>query len=201
MKKLLSILLIVALCAMLFACTGAKLTAKPSVITEPTEETTTVAPTVDTTEEYIEDDFFEDEFGAESEAAISSAMAILNGEGVSQSGLQTAMEAEGYNIESIMAAIGSLEIDWNAQAAKAAKAAMTSDPVSPDSLKDLLLSDGFNASQADYGVANCGNWNSYALAYARQYYASLDAAEIEAMLITDGFTASQAAYAAAQISK
>ena len=108
---------------------------------------------------------------------------------------------KGYNIESIMTAIGSLEINWNAQAAKAAKAAMTSDPVSPDSLKDLLLSDGFTASQADYGVANCGDWNAYALAYARQYYASLDAAEIEAMLITDGFTAAQAAYAAEQISK
>ena len=65
----------------------------------------------------------------------------------------------------------------------------------------LLLSDGFTASQADYGIANCGDWNAYALAYARQYYGSLETSEIEAMLIADGFTAAQAAYAAEQIAK
>ncbi len=199
MKKLLSVMLIFALCAMLFACSGAKLTAKPNIITEPTEETTTVAPTEDTTEEIPEEDFFEDEFGAETEAAIGAVMSALNGTGVSQSGLQTMLESEGYSMEAVMSAISSSNADWNAQAAKAAKTIMTSDPVAPAALEDQLLSEGFTASQATYGCANCGDWNAYALAYARQYYAALETTEIETMLISNGFTAAQAAYAAKNI--
>ena len=199
MKRFLCLLLIIAMSAMLFACAGAKLTAKPNVVTDPTEETTTVAPTEETTDPFFEEDFFEDEFGADTDAAMNAIAAALNGTGISQSNLQSMLEAEGYSMEAVISAIGSANVDWNAQAALAGKNAMVSDPATPSALKDLLLSEGFTDGQADYGVANCGDWNAYALAYARQHYANLEASEVESQLIVDGFTAAQAAYAAKNI--
>ena len=97
-----------------------------------------------------------------------------------------------------MVALNATTIDWNAQAAKAAATAMA-DPMSPNALQDLLTAEGFTADQAAYGVANCGDWSAYALAYAKQYYATMESADLEIQLLSEGFTASQAAYAAANI--
>ena len=198
MKKIAVFLLVLSLSVMLFACASKTITAKPIVVTDPTEETTT-APTETTTVPFEEEeDFFEDEMGADADAAISAVSSALNGNGISMSALQTQLESEGYGIEAIMVALNATTIDWNAQAAKAAKTAMA-DPMSPAALEDLLTAEGFTAEQAAYGVANCGDWNAYALAYAKQHYAAMESTELEAQLITEGFTAAQATYAAANI--
>lgn len=94
--------------------------------------------------------------GAEQQNATKSAMSYLTDQHFSRKGLIEQLKYEGYPAKASTAAVDSLKIDWNEQAALVARDYLQSQPFSRKSLKDQLVFDGFSDTQAAYGVAHSG---------------------------------------------
>jgi Host cell surface-exposed lipoprotein len=70
----------------------------------------------------------------------------------SKSGLIEQLKYEGYSSKDAAKAADAVEVDWNEQAVKTAKAYLKQMPFSRSDLVSQLEHDGFTSSQAEYGV-------------------------------------------------
>jgi hypothetical protein len=90
--------------------------------------------------------------------AIRSAEQYLSSEGFSRQGLITQLVSiDGYSTEDATAAVNSISVNWNEQAAKSAKQYLSSEGFSHSGLVTQLVSiDGYTPAQAEYGVTAAG---------------------------------------------
>lgn len=93
---------------------------------------------------------------AEQTNATRAAMEYLSGQNFSRKGLIDQLKFEGYPTKAATAAVDSLHMDWNEQAALVARDYLQSQAFSKKSLTSQLEFDGFSSSQAQYGVAHSG---------------------------------------------
>lgn len=94
---------------------------------------------------------------AEQRNAARSAQSYLSGEtGFSRKGLIGQLKYEGYSVKAATAAVDSLGIDWNAQAALKARGYLDGQAFSRKGLIGQLKYEGFTAQQATYGVKQAG---------------------------------------------
>jgi hypothetical protein len=94
---------------------------------------------------------------AEQRNAARSAQNYLDGElGFSRKSLIGQLKYEGYAVPAATAAVDSLGVDWNAQAALKAQRYLDGQAFSRKSLTAQLKYEGFTTSQALYGVKQAG---------------------------------------------
>lgn len=93
---------------------------------------------------------------AEQRNATKTAQEYLDGQSFSRTGLISQLKFEGYPTGAATAAVDSLNIDWNVQAANVAKDYLNGQPFSKKGLLSQLKFEGFSDSQAKYGVAHSG---------------------------------------------
>ena len=74
----------------------------------------------------------------------------------SRSGLIDQLKFEGYSEADATAAVDSLNVDYNEQAAKTAAHYLKYQPFSHSGLVDQLEFDGYTPEQAEYGVSTTG---------------------------------------------
>ncbi|MCV0403791.1 MAG: Ltp family lipoprotein [Chloroflexi bacterium] len=89
--------------------------------------------------------------------AIESAESYLAFSAFSESGLVDQLEFEGYSTADATFAVGSLDVDWNEQAAKSAAAYLEFSSFSLPGLIEQLEFEGFTAQQATYGANKAYN--------------------------------------------
>lgn len=95
--------------------------------------------------------------GAEQLNAAASARSYLDGgHGFSRKGLIEQLEYEGYPAKASTAAVDSLGVDWNAQAARSAKSYLSGQAFSRKGLTEQLEYEGFTHAQAAHGVKAAG---------------------------------------------
>jgi hypothetical protein len=85
--------------------------------------------------------------------AVEKAQEYLDMTSFSKSGLIEQLEYEGFSAADATAAVNSLTVDWNRQAALKAKEYLGMTSFSASGLAEQLEFEGFTASQAAYGVA------------------------------------------------
>jgi hypothetical protein len=85
--------------------------------------------------------------------ALEKAQEYLEMTSFSKSGLIEQLEYEGFSAADATAAVNSLTVDWNRQAALKAKEYLEMTSFSASGLAEQLEYEGFTASQAAYGVA------------------------------------------------
>lgn len=85
--------------------------------------------------------------------AVAKAQEYLSMTSFSKSGLIEQLEYEGFSTADSTAAVNSLTVDWNRQAALKAKECLNMTSFSASGLAEQLEYEGFTASQAAYGVA------------------------------------------------
>lgn len=90
--------------------------------------------------------------------AIRSAEQYLSVDGFSRQGLiRQLVSIDGYSTEDATAAVDSISVNWNEQAAKSAKQYLSVDSFSHSGLVRQLVSiDGYAPAQAEYGVTAVG---------------------------------------------
>jgi hypothetical protein len=96
---------------------------------------------------------------AEQSNANRAAADYLNGQAFSRKGLieQLSSDAgEGYPVKVATAAVDSLHVDWNAQAALSAQDYLKGQAFSRKGLIEQLEYEGFSHAQAVYGVTKAG---------------------------------------------
>jgi hypothetical protein len=82
----------------------------------------------------------------------------LSSEGFSRQGLITQLASiDGFSTEDATAAVNSISVNWNGQAARSAKQYLSSEGFSHSGLVTQLVSiDGYTPAQAEYGVNAVG---------------------------------------------
>ncbi len=93
---------------------------------------------------------------AEQENAKGSAESYLEMSGFSKKGLIDQLKFEGYKSKDIDAALATMKVDWNAEAAESAKDYLAMTHFSRSGLIDQLEFEGYTAKQAAYGVKAAG---------------------------------------------
>ena len=88
--------------------------------------------------------------------AIESARSYLDYTAFSRSGLIAQLEYEEYSTEDATAAVDSLDVDWNEQAALMAQDYLDYSSFSRGGLVEQLEFEGFTTEQAEYGVTAVG---------------------------------------------
>ena len=88
--------------------------------------------------------------------AVGQAQDYLDFSSFSRSGLINQLEFEGFSSKDATAAVDSLNIDWNEQAALKALEYLDFSSFSRSGLIDQLVFEGFTQSQAQYGVSQAG---------------------------------------------
>jgi len=88
--------------------------------------------------------------------AVQSAREYLATSAFSRSGLIKQLEYEGFSAGDATAAVDSLAVDWNDQAAKSAKEYLATSSFSRSGLISQLEYEGFTPAQAQYGVSQTG---------------------------------------------
>jgi hypothetical protein len=90
--------------------------------------------------------------------AIRSAEQYLSTQGFSRQGLiKQLVSFEGYSTEDATAAVDSISVNWNEQAAKTAKQYLDMQGFSHSGLVNQLVQfEGYTPAQAEYGVAAVG---------------------------------------------
>jgi hypothetical protein len=88
--------------------------------------------------------------------ATRSAQGYLTDQHFSRKGLIDQLKYEKYSTKAATAAVDSLDMDWNEQAALTARDYLSSQPFSRGSMIDQLKYDGFTTSQATYGAKKAG---------------------------------------------
>jgi colicin import membrane protein len=94
--------------------------------------------------------------GVSLQNAIEAAENYLRVAPFSESGLIDQLAYEGYSNSDARAAVGSLRVDWNEQAANAAQNYLDLMPFSRSELIDQLEFEGYTSSQAAYGASRAG---------------------------------------------
>jgi hypothetical protein len=92
----------------------------------------------------------------EQENATQAAIEYLDSQGFSRKGLIKQLVFEGYPEKVATAAVGTLKVDWNAQAAIVAKDYLNGEAFSRKGLIGQLEFEGFTHDQAVYGVKAAG---------------------------------------------
>lgn len=93
---------------------------------------------------------------AEQRNATASAQGYLTDQHFSRKGLIAQLKFEKYSTKAATAAVDSLDMDWNEQAALTARDYLSSQPFSRGSMIDQLKFDGFTGTQATYGAKKAG---------------------------------------------
>jgi len=89
--------------------------------------------------------------------AAKSAESYLSGNSsFSRKGLIGQLKYEGFSVKAATAAVDSLHVDWNEQAALSAQSYLDMGGFSRKSLIGQLKYEGFTQSQAEYGVKKAG---------------------------------------------
>lgn len=88
--------------------------------------------------------------------AIGSAENYIDFSAFSRTGLIEQLEFEGYSTEDATFAVDSLDIDYNAQAAKSAENYLEFSSFSRSGLIEQLMFEGYTEEQATYGVDQTG---------------------------------------------
>jgi hypothetical protein len=92
----------------------------------------------------------------ETENALATAESYLDSSGFSRSGLIEQLEFEGFSTEAATAAVDSLGVNWNKQAARTAESYMDSSSFSPSGLIEQLQFEGYTYEQAVAGARAVG---------------------------------------------
>lgn len=90
------------------------------------------------------------------ENAKGSAESYLDMSGFSKQGLVEQLEFEGYEAKDIEAAMATMKVDWNAEAAQSAEAYRAMTSFSRSGLIDQLKFEGYTSKQAAYGADSVG---------------------------------------------
>jgi hypothetical protein len=90
------------------------------------------------------------------ENAKGSAEDYLDMSGFSKKGLIEQLKFEGYKSKDIDAALATMRINWNAEAAESAESYVSMSHFSHKSLTEQLEFEGFTSKQAAYGVKSVG---------------------------------------------
>lgn len=88
--------------------------------------------------------------------ATQQAESYLDGQSFSRKGLIEQLKYEGYPATVATAAVASLHVDWNKQAALSAKSYLNGQSFSRKGLIEQLEYEGFSHTQAVYGVNQAG---------------------------------------------
>lgn len=88
--------------------------------------------------------------------ATASAQGYLTDQHFSRKGLIAQLKFEKYSTKAATAAVDSLDMDWNEQAALTARDYLSLQPFSRGSMIDQLKFDGFTGTQATYGAKKAG---------------------------------------------
>ena len=90
------------------------------------------------------------------ENAKGTAEDYLDMSGFSKKGLIEQLKFEGYKTKDIDAALATMKVNWNAEAAESAQSYVDMSHFSHKSLTDQLEFEGFTSKQAAYGVKSVG---------------------------------------------
>lgn len=90
------------------------------------------------------------------ENAKGSAESYLDMSGFSKEGLVEQLEFEGYEEKDIVAAMATMKVDWNAEAAQSAEAYLAMTSFSRSGLIEQLRFEGYTAKQAAHGADSVG---------------------------------------------
>jgi hypothetical protein len=92
----------------------------------------------------------------EQQNATEQASSYLDGQAFSRKGLISQLKYEGYSVKASTAAVDSLHVNWNEQAALKAASYLDGQSFSRSGLISQLKYEGFTAAQAAYGVKKAG---------------------------------------------
>jgi len=88
--------------------------------------------------------------------AKNTALSYLDLSGFSMSGLIKQLESEGFSAKDAEAALATMKVDWNAEAAESAKAYQDMTPMSAAGLIKQLKLEGYTTEQAEFGAKAAG---------------------------------------------
>lgn len=130
--------------------------AAPVDTTEATPETSTSASAAPTKKPEAKPKPAAPKLSKAAENAKSSAQSYLDLAGFSKKGLVKQLKFEGYKAKDIDAALATMKIDWNAEAAESAQAYQDLMPQSRKALIKQLQFEGFTTKQAEHGADSVG---------------------------------------------
>ena len=191
MKKIIALLLTVAICFAFAACAGEE-TDKDLIQTNENNKQQEVVEKIETEEPKLE-------MTMGQKNALASAKSYLSFSAFSYEGLINQLEFEQYSYEDAVFAADNCGAVWNDQALKSAKSYLEFSAFSYNGLIKQLEYEKFTSEQAKYAADNCGaDWNEQAAKSAESYlsFSSFSRDGLISQLEYEGFTREQAEYGA-----